>query len=1675
MTSSRLELIVDSSAAQRHLQRLDDHLRQVDSRGGAAAAAMGKFGLALGAISAAAGGLGFSRIIRDTANFEDSMLGLQAVSGATTKQMVELEKQARTLGATTRYSAQQAGEAQRFFAQAGFDTNEILAATPGILQLATAGQLDLARAADIASNALGQFQLPISDLARVNDVLATAAASANTNVEMIATSFRQVAPIASLAGASLEETAAIVSILGDSAIQGEQAGTGFRSLLSSLAKPSADAESVLSKYGLTLDDVNVKTQGLSTVMERIVPITKDSTDNFTVFGQDAATVSGIIGNSIPRYKELTGELESSAGAAEAMAEIIGSGLSNSILTFNSGVSESILKLGEGGLGDAFGSLLDSTSGVLAVYNGLLPEFAEANDLTETQIDRIETLAGGVDMLKDAAIIAAGIYTGRFVAAMAAGTVAMAKNTQASIARAKTDAAAATASASRAAENLRVAQSEQAAAQRALANSRATTALTGSTANQTRALHQLAVANQRVLGAQAANTAALNTQSAAMGRASVAARAMGAASRGAAGAMALMGGPLGILVGAAGLLYVFRDELNLTGQRAGLTEDQIRDLRDEMQDMSQDDLSDSLSTLNSALDTATLKAATAREELASLRADLGRGEGGLAAFREVDARHELAAASNAVADAEQRIAELNDRINVARGETASRIEENANAYVVYADRIDEAGEATRLADEFTKTLSASTEDAADKTYTLSDAYDSLLDRITPNRREARQYARDLGVLNLALASGRMNTQQYMQAMGMLQESFQAAQRDTTDIAEVTDVAADEMARAWEEASNRIDETFSDAFAGAFDSFDDFGDQLLDGFKRLLAELAYQATLKPIVVQMTGQMQGMMGMGGGQQGGGGFNLSSMGSVKNAWGAVQNGFGGIQWAGAPTSYSGGFAGSATSGMSVANQGTSYLGGSTANFGGMTGLASAGTGFAGGWAGGQVFGESEAQQIGATIGTVAGTYLGGPIGAAIGSFLGSGVGSIFGHEETPFSGRFGTTGSVTPGTFEHQGSDSEQFYAESALGAVGFMDDGTERLQRAGTGSKEWAEQLATSTAQMDNLVASLAQGAPELDAMRSAVQGLEISSRNAGEIIEFALDERPRAAIDAMSGHFGEFVKSLEGGIESVVQQAQVAQQAHSVLSNSMGRLSLQFDAAGAGAYGAASNIAELVGGTANLSGLLSGFYDSFYTEEEKFNNLAADLSSTFSDMGRELPTTREGVRDLVEGLQLMGTEGQEQLATVLQLTPALREYVTAMDEQRASIEEANRAALAQQMFMSGTTADVSSAIDAYNEQLTAIDEVAQARKDQLEQEMRAVEQLSGLIDSLMLSNQSILDPAERLQEAQRQFAELQVRAEGGDMGAISQLQGASSSYLDAAAAYYGQSSSQYADIFGDVNDGISDLERSFGDSLDSLGSIESIEERALQEQKRALSVLESSLRSEIDQVQSLNNMTDLLGALPSELASILAGLLAKPAGGGGGGGPVTSADIQNSVGSVTGAGGFISDSGARDLYNSALENGVSLSEVQKYLPPGNDAVAWAERNGLPVFADGAAFTNGVVSRPTMFDMGMMGEAGAEGIMPLANIGGELGVRAVMPPMPEFPMLNTQDISQVMRDMQQTIERQGQQITQLLQQGNQNTAQTRDAVVGAGKQASVQREQQKRELNRLNKKAKLKERVS
>jgi hypothetical protein len=107
------------------------------------------------------------------ANFEHTMSEVKAITGATGNELESLEKDAKKLGASTKFTATQVGQLQIAYGRLGFTTSEILDATKATLDLAAATGEDLAKSADVAGSTVRGFGLDASETLRVVDVMAS--------------------------------------------------------------------------------------------------------------------------------------------------------------------------------------------------------------------------------------------------------------------------------------------------------------------------------------------------------------------------------------------------------------------------------------------------------------------------------------------------------------------------------------------------------------------------------------------------------------------------------------------------------------------------------------------------------------------------------------------------------------------------------------------------------------------------------------------------------------------------------------------------------------------------------------------------------------------------------------------------------------------------------------------------------------------------------------------------------------------------------------------------------------------------------------------------------------------------------------------------------------------------------------------------------------------------------------------------------------------------------------------------------------------------------------------------------------------------------------------------------------------------------------------------------------
>ena len=137
---------------------------------------------------------------------------------------------------------------------AGFNAEQAMKMLPGITSLATVANVDLARATDIASDALGAFNLMTNDtvqlqknLNRVNDVSAKTTTMFNTDLNALFESVKAGASTFTAAGQSMESFNALVGVMSNAGVKGSESGTSLRNVMLRLADPTKETADVLKK------------------------------------------------------------------------------------------------------------------------------------------------------------------------------------------------------------------------------------------------------------------------------------------------------------------------------------------------------------------------------------------------------------------------------------------------------------------------------------------------------------------------------------------------------------------------------------------------------------------------------------------------------------------------------------------------------------------------------------------------------------------------------------------------------------------------------------------------------------------------------------------------------------------------------------------------------------------------------------------------------------------------------------------------------------------------------------------------------------------------------------------------------------------------------------------------------------------------------------------------------------------------------------------------------------------------------------------------------------------------------------------------------------------------------------------------------------------------------------
>lgn len=329
-----------------------------------------------GGIAAIAGGVALGTVISAGASaFVDLDKNISAASAKfgvfdrNSQVFLDIKKAAMDAGATTEFTSAQAAEGLNFLAMAGFNAQQSIASLPGVIDLATAAQIELGEATDIATDTLGAFGLMSDDatqlglnLARVNNVMAATTTATNTSMVDLFETVKQAGPVFTGAGQSMETFNALAGRMASNSIKGSAAGTALKNAVLNLSAPSKKTQDAIDGLGIKIDDGTGNMRNMIDILDDVGKATagmgniQKSAALEALFGKRAiAGMSAILNEGVDQARALETSLKGVTNEASQMANFMRGGLSGVLAGMKSAFESIAIAIG-----DTFAPEIDAT-------------------------------------------------------------------------------------------------------------------------------------------------------------------------------------------------------------------------------------------------------------------------------------------------------------------------------------------------------------------------------------------------------------------------------------------------------------------------------------------------------------------------------------------------------------------------------------------------------------------------------------------------------------------------------------------------------------------------------------------------------------------------------------------------------------------------------------------------------------------------------------------------------------------------------------------------------------------------------------------------------------------------------------------------------------------------------------------------------------------------------------------------------------------------------------------------------------------------------------------------------------------------------------------------------------------------------------------------------------------
>ena len=325
------------------------------------------------------------------------LTNVQRAAGETMADFDKLTAKAKELGATTVFSASESAKAMEYMALAGWNTDQILGGSKGIIDLSAASGEELATVSDIVTDALTAFGMKAEESGRMANVLAATSSKSNTTVGMLGEAFKYAGASAGVLHYSIEDVSLAMGLMANSGLKASMAGTALDQMFNRMS--TGQATEALAKLGVTAVNADGSMKPLRQTLKELRAATKNLSDSelgtamYDAFGIQGGRGAKILMKALEEdFNKLADSIDTADASqiADKMAKERLDNLSGDLKLLASAWESVQIAFMEDKSG-GFRTFVQSVSTELQKLNGLMKDGLDFGDLATIAGDAIEGL------------------------------------------------------------------------------------------------------------------------------------------------------------------------------------------------------------------------------------------------------------------------------------------------------------------------------------------------------------------------------------------------------------------------------------------------------------------------------------------------------------------------------------------------------------------------------------------------------------------------------------------------------------------------------------------------------------------------------------------------------------------------------------------------------------------------------------------------------------------------------------------------------------------------------------------------------------------------------------------------------------------------------------------------------------------------------------------------------------------------------------------------------------------------------------------------------------------------------------------------------------------------------------------------------------------------------------